>query len=104
MTPTMVYQQLFFFFCLFVFFFFFFFFYRKIGCKKLFPSNTAEIRPIYLKMGHIMRKPVLSYVNNNGADQPAHTRYTDSVSRCRCFVINLLIENKRFCDFWETDF
>ena len=67
----------------------FFFFHRKIGCNKLVPSNTAEVRPIYLKMGHIMRKPVLSYVNNKGADQPARTRYTDSVSWRRFFVINL---------------
>ena len=81
MTSTMVNQQF--------FFFFFFFFRRKIGCNKLFPSNTAEVRPIYLKMGHIMRKPVLSYVNNKGADQPARTRYTDTVFRCRFFVINL---------------
>ena len=63
----------------------FFFFHRKIGCNKLFLSNTAEVRSIYLKMGHIMRKPVLSYLNNKGADQPARTRYTDSVSRCRFF-------------------
>ena len=68
--------------------FFFFFFHRKIGCNKLFLSNTAEVRSIYLKMGHIMRKPVLSYVNNKGADQPARTSYTDSVSKCRFFVIN----------------
>ena len=66
-----------------------FFFHRKIGCNKPFPSNTAEVRPIYLKMGHIMRKPILSYVNNKGADQPVRTHYTDSVSRCRFFVINL---------------
>ena len=77
-TPTMVNQQ---------FFFFFFFFHRKIGCNKLFLSNTAEVRSIYLKMGHIMRKPVLSYLNNKGADQPARTRYTDSVSRCRFFFV-----------------
>ena len=68
-------------------FFFFFFFTVKLDATN-FPSNTAEVRPIYLKMGHIMRKPVLSYVNNKGADQPARTRYTDSVSRCRFFVIN----------------
>ena len=81
MTPTMVNQQF--------FFFFFFFFHRKIGCNKLFPSNTAEVRPIHLIMGHIMRKPVLTYVNNKGADQPDRTRYTDSVSRYLFFVINL---------------
>ena len=56
-TPTMVNQH----FC----------FHRKIGCNKLFLSNTAEVRSIYLKMGHIMRKPVLSYLNNKGADHPA---------------------------------
>ena len=57
MTPTMVNQQLFFFF---VFFFvvFFFFFTVKLDATNSFPSNTAEVRPIYLKMGHIMRKPV----------------------------------------------
>ena len=90
MTPTVVNQQL--------------FFHRKIGCNKLFPSNTAEVRPIYLKMGHIMRKPVLSYVNNKCADQPAHPRYTDSISRCRFFAINHFDRNKRFYDFWYTDF
>ena len=78
MAPTMVNQQLFV--C---------FFHHKIGCNKLFLPKTAEVRPIYLKMGQIMRKPVLSYVNNKGADQPAHTRYNDSVSRCRFFVINI---------------
>ena len=77
------------------FFFVLFFFHRKIGCNKLFLPNTAEVRSIYLKMGHIMRKPVLSYVNNKGADQPARTRYTDSVSRCRFFVINPFDRKKK---------
>ena len=45
----MVTQQLFF------FFFFFFFFHVKLDATNSFPSNTAEGRPIYLKMGHIMR-------------------------------------------------
>ena len=57
---------------------FFFFFGVKLDA-------TNFVRPIYLKMGHIMRKPVLSYVNNKGADQPVRTRYTDSVSRRRFF-------------------
>ena len=50
-----------------------------------FLTHIDEFRYV---MGHIMRKPVLSYVNNKGADQSARTRYTDSVSRCRLFVIN----------------
>ena len=50
----MVNQQLFFFF----FVFLFFFFTVKLDATNSFPSNTAEVRPIYLKMGHIMRKPV----------------------------------------------
>ena len=45
MTPTMANQQL-------------FFFTVKLDATHSFPSNTAEVRPIYLKMGHIMRKPV----------------------------------------------
>ena len=51
MTPTMVNQQFF-------FFFFFFFFTVKLDTTNSFPFNTAEVRPIYLKMGHIMRQPV----------------------------------------------
>ena len=39
-TPTMVNQQL------------------KLDATNFFPSNTAEVRPIYLKMSDIMRKPV----------------------------------------------
>ena len=30
----------------------------KLDAINSFPSNTAEVRPICLKMGHIMRKPV----------------------------------------------
>ena len=48
MTQTMVNQQL----------FLLFFFTVKLDATNSFPSNTAEVRPIYLKMGHIMRKPV----------------------------------------------
>ena len=47
MTPTMVNQQLF-------FFFFFFFFTVKLDATNSFLSNTTDVRPIYLKMGHIM--------------------------------------------------
>ena len=41
-----------------VVFFFVFFFTVKLDATNSFPSNTTEVRPIYLKMGHIMRKPV----------------------------------------------
>ena len=33
-------------------------FHVKLDATISFPSNTTEVRPIYLKMGHIMRKPV----------------------------------------------
>ena len=58
LTPTVVNQQLFFvlFFCFFLFCVFFFT--VKLDAANSFPSNTAEVWPIYLKMGHIMRKPV----------------------------------------------
>ena len=69
------------------------FFHRKIGCNKLF-NNTAEVRPIDLKMGHIMRIPVLSYVNNKGADQPAYPRSLISAFVVRCLDSNENIQLK----------
>ena len=46
MTPTMVNQQI-------------FFFTVKLDATNSFPSNnTAEVRHIYLNMGHIMRQYV----------------------------------------------
>ena len=53
MTPIMVNQQFFFF-----FFFLLLFFIVKLDATNSFPTNTAEVRPIYLKVGHIMKKPV----------------------------------------------
>ena len=32
-------------------------FFSPLDATNSFPSNTAEVRHIYLKMGHIMRKP-----------------------------------------------
>ena len=96
MTPTMVNQQFsfffFFFFCFFFFFFVVVFFTVKLDAANSFPSNTAEVRPIYLKMGQIMRKPVLSYVNNKGADQPAHQRSLISAFVVRCLVSNEILQ------------
>ena len=100
MTPAIVNQQLLLLFGLFLFCFFVClfvcFFQRKIGCNKLFPSNTAEIRPVYLKMGHILRKPYffLSYVNNKDADQPAHPRSLISAFVIRCLDSNEILQLK----------
>ena len=43
-------------------------------------------------MSHVMRKPVLVYANNKGADQPAHPRSLISafVVRCLDSIIPLL--------------
>ena len=35
-------------------------------------------------MSHVMRKPVLAYANNKGADQPAHARSLISAFFVRC--------------------
>ena len=86
MTPTMVNQQL-------SFFFSFFFFTVKLDATNSFPSNTAGVRPIYLKMGHIMRKLFLSYVNNKGADQP-HPRSLISAFVVRCLDSNEILQLK----------
>ena len=56
--------------------------------QTLFPFNTTEVRPIYLKMDHIMRKPVLLYVNNKGTHQPAHPRSLISAFVIRCLDSN----------------
>ena len=45
-------------------------------------------------MGHIMRKPVLSYVNNKGADQPAHPRSLISAFVFRCLDSNEILQLK----------
>ena len=45
-------------------------------------------------MGHIMRKPVLSYVNNKGADQPAHPRSLISAFVVRCLDGNEILQLK----------
>ena len=55
MTSTMVNQQLFF--VVVVLFVCCCFFTVKLDATNSFPSNTAEVRPIYLKMGHIMKNP-----------------------------------------------
>ena len=66
----------------------------KLDATNYFPSNTAEVQPIYLKMGHIMRKPVFVNVNNKGADQPAHPRSLISAFVVRCLDSNEILNLK----------
>ena len=49
MTPTMVNQQL-------------FYFTVKLNATNSFPSNTAEVRPIYLNRGHVHEKTCFCYM------------------------------------------
>ena len=37
-----------------------------------FPSNTAEVLPIYLKMGHVMRNPVFVIWEQQGRSLHIH--------------------------------
>ena len=53
-----VFMFVFFFSSFFFFFFSFLFFTVKVDATNSFPSNTTEVQPIYLNMGHIMRQPV----------------------------------------------
>ena len=66
----------------------------KLDATSSVPTNTAEIRPIYLKIGHIMRKPVLSYVNNKGVDQPAYPRSLISAFIVLCLDSNEILQLK----------
>ena len=49
-------------------------------------------------MSHVIRKPVLPYANNKGADQPAHPRSLISafVVRCLDSMIPVLAISKKF--------
>ena len=100
MTPTMVNKWVFFclFVCLFVVVFLLLFFLTvKLDATNSFPSNTTEVRPVYLKMSHIMRKTCfLSYVNNKGADQPAHPRSVISAFVVRCLDSNEILQLKSY--------
>ena len=78
MTPTIVNQQL--------------FFHRILDAKKKsFPSNTAEMRPIYLKMGHIMRKPVFVICEQQ---RNVHPRSLISAFVVRCLDSNEILQLK----------
>ena len=51
-----------------------------------------ENEPAQFHMSHILRKPFMPYVNNKGADQPAHPRSLIStfVIRCLDSIISLV--------------
>ena len=76
MTRTMVNQQL----------FFLIFFHRKIGSNKLFVLIQQRYDIFIWKWATSWEKSVffLSYVNNKGADQPAHPRSLISAFIVRC--------------------
>ena len=70
------------------------FFTVKLDATNSFPSNTTEVRPIYLKMGHHEKTCFLSYVNNKGADQAAHPRTLFSAFVVRCLDGNEILQLK----------
>ena len=73
-----------------------FFFTVKLDAKNCFPSNTAEVRPIYLKMGHIMRKPVFVICEQQSADQPAHPRILISAFVVCCLDSKKILQLKLY--------
>ena len=65
------------------------FFNVKLDTTNSFPSNTAEVRPIYLKMDHMIQKPVFVICEQKSADLPAHPR-----SLISAFVVRYLDSNE----------
>ena len=53
---------------------------------------SSQIDCFNINMSHVMRKPVLPYANNKGADQPVHPRSLISTFIVRCLdsIIPLL--------------
>ena len=77
--------------------------------KTIFSHDIAQ-------MSHIMRKPVLPYANNKGADPPEHLRSlistfvvrylysvipTDSISRSSRFFLVSVAEQDGLCLTWS---
>ena len=73
---------------------FFLLFTVKLDATNSFPSIIAEVRPIYLKLSHIMRNLFLSYVNNKDTDQSAHPRSLISAFVVRCLDSNEILQLK----------
>ena len=80
----------------------------SLDATNSFPSNTAEARSVYLKMGHINSREnlFLSYVNNKGAGQPAQSRSLISAFVVRCLDSNEILQLKATvsptCQFAES--
>ena len=70
------------------------FFTVQLDATNSFPSDTTEIRPIYLNMGHIMRQPVFVICEQQNADQPAHPRNLTSVFVVSCLDRNEILQLK----------
>ena len=84
------------------FFFLSFYLTVKLDATNSILSNTEEVRPIYLKMGHIMSETCfLSYVKNKGADQPAHPRRLISAFVVRCLNSNEILQLKAIQLDWH---
>ena len=78
MTPIMVNQQFL------VVVVFLFFFTVKLDATNSFPSNTVEVRPIYLKMGHISNEilqlnAIYTYTHIPITRMPNRDRYRKSM-------------------------
>ena len=83
------------------FFFFFLFvvvvvvvFTVKLDATNSFPSNTAEIRPTYLKMGDTMRKPVFVICEQQKHRSVAHPHSLISTFVVRCLDSKKILQLK----------
>ena len=65
---------------------------RELFVLNIYLSICCISGQFNVSMEHVMRKPVLAYANNKGADQPAHPRSLTSafVVRCLDSMIHLL--------------
>ena len=66
----------------------------RFDATNFFPSNRAEVRRIYLKMVHIMKKPAFVVCEQKSADQPAHPRSLISAFVVRCLDSNEILQLK----------
>ena len=59
-------------------------------------QNGFELLILRIIMSHVMRKSVMPYANNKGADQPAHPRSLNSAFMVHCLdsIISLVSISK----------
>ena len=91
MTTTMVNQV----------FFLFFFFTVKLDATNPFPSNTAEVRLIYLKLCHIMRKPVFAILEQQKRRSACAPRSLISAFVVRSLDSNEILQLKAMLLDWH---